>query len=681
MPRIKSTKKNVAKAFQVPILKFQHSVMVHLKHNFASDRNSIGKLFCVFTLLILALAFSIALKPMSALAKSNKDQHLPQWYSIQLDTYSTADRAKKSYTNFIHKFPEYSQGLRIEKILSQYPLRVGAYKDKHKAKAVLDAVRSFSKGGYIIHPNILEERLVYPTDIASIIGSESPKDPKNIQDKVLNSQPATLSSYLASEKTCYSIQLASPESKDEALNEFATFNDLFPKLSNTLRIEQISSRYAVRVGIYKTHAAAEQALTNFDIEEGPYVVKAKIIANRLVHPDKDENIADTIPKEQKDVQVVIEPIVIEQVVIEPVAAPVINRQEGPDTIEIVEPSQLATPLPYEQAVELASSEYETDTAIADLAPLQKNYDVVEFQEDPQVIKSSVVPSVIDSHDTDNIISRFKTNATALADEGVFSAMFANIALSFTAIACIFILLRSFFQKRPVNRAKTKGFFQTEKSALKLVPELEQLLQNNMNQSILAEENLVALNSDVKSIYITSASRRDGKTITALSLAYSLMKGSANTVLLIDGSVGNPELHSLLGTPMGPGLFNVLNGGIEIQDTIIETAYPRLSFIPYGTSNGNSGKLDNPEVLKNILSELQNSYKYIIFDGSSMWGTPHTALISACFDGVLIAVEAEHTKWELVQNSIEKIQRIKGNVLGVVLNKRNFYIPRFLYGKI
>lgn len=274
------------------------------------------------------------------------------------------------------------------------------------------------------------------------------------------------------------------------------------------------------------------------------------------------------------------------------------------------------------------------------------------------------------------------NATALAEKVLLTSVFKDLALSSVAIICLFVLLREMFSKKPDYKTKMTDFHQTSQvSPPRLIPLLEERLEANLRQSILAEENLVAVHSGTKTIYITSAGRGEGKTATALSLAYSLMKGSGNTVLLIDGAVGHPDLHNLLGTPKEPGLINALTEQIDIKDTVIETAYPRLSFIPFGISDADSATLDNPEALKLLLAQLRDSYKYIIFDGSSMWGTPHTALISTCFDGVLFAVEAEKTKWEMVQGCREKIQRINGNVLGVVLNKRNFYIPSFLYGKI
>ena len=48
------------------------------------------------------------------------------------------------------------------------------------------------------------------------------------------------------------------------------------------------------------------------------------------------------------------------------------------------------------------------------------------------------------------------------------------------------------------------------------------------------------------------------------------------------------------------------------------------------------------------------------------------------DGVILVVEAEKTRWQVALNVKEKILQHGGNLLGVVFNKRQFYIPNFIY---
>ena len=51
------------------------------------------------------------------------------------------------------------------------------------------------------------------------------------------------------------------------------------------------------------------------------------------------------------------------------------------------------------------------------------------------------------------------------------------------------------------------------------------------------------------------------------------------------------------------------------------------------------------------------------------------------DGVIFVIEAEKTRWPVAQAAKEKIVSHGGNILGMVFNKRRFYIPEFVYRKI
>ncbi len=51
------------------------------------------------------------------------------------------------------------------------------------------------------------------------------------------------------------------------------------------------------------------------------------------------------------------------------------------------------------------------------------------------------------------------------------------------------------------------------------------------------------------------------------------------------------------------------------------------------------------------------------------------------DGVIIVVEAEKTRWQVALSLKEKIINNGGNILGLVFNKRQYYIPQFIYDRL
>jgi Mrp family chromosome partitioning ATPase len=51
------------------------------------------------------------------------------------------------------------------------------------------------------------------------------------------------------------------------------------------------------------------------------------------------------------------------------------------------------------------------------------------------------------------------------------------------------------------------------------------------------------------------------------------------------------------------------------------------------------------------------------------------------DGVVLVVEAEKTRWPVAETVRDKIKNSGGNILGIVLNKRRYYIPDWIYNKL
>jgi len=81
------------------------------------------------------------------------------------------------------------------------------------------------------------------------------------------------------------------------------------------------------------------------------------------------------------------------------------------------------------------------------------------------------------------------------------------------------------------------------------------------------------------------------------------------------------------------------------------------------------------------NSLRQKYDLILIDSSSASSSPDGIEISRGVDGVILVVEAEKTRWQVVENLKEKIENSGGNILGMVFNKRRFYIPESIYQKL
>ena len=74
-------------------------------------------------------------------------------------------------------------------------------------------------------------------------------------------------------------------------------------------------------------------------------------------------------------------------------------------------------------------------------------------------------------------------------------------------------------------------------------------------------------------------------------------------------------------------------------------------------------------------------KRILVDSPPATTSTDGLAISSKVDGVVLVVEAEKTRWPVAETVRDRIKSSGGNILGIVLNKRRYYIPEWIYKKL
>lgn len=176
-------------------------------------------------------------------------------------------------------------------------------------------------------------------------------------------------------------------------------------------------------------------------------------------------------------------------------------------------------------------------------------------------------------------------------------------------------------------------------------------------------SLLALNPDgaARSILITSAQEHDGKSVSAVNLALSLVEVPGLRVCLVDGDRLKPSIEGYLGHPRRQGLSELLLGEITIDQAIRQTSLERLDLIGSGASSPNPA-LDL-ERLQALLNALKRRYDYVLFDGPAVLSTNHPSLIGSVVDGILLVVRIGVTPKALVEEAYQMLEGLGGNVLG------------------
>jgi capsular exopolysaccharide synthesis family protein len=172
-------------------------------------------------------------------------------------------------------------------------------------------------------------------------------------------------------------------------------------------------------------------------------------------------------------------------------------------------------------------------------------------------------------------------------------------------------------------------------------------------------------SGLKAIVVTSANPGEGKSLTASNLALTLSESYQRRVLLIDGDLRRPSLHSIFGVPNRRGLSDGLARNSILEIAVLKIS-PRLSILPSGPPiEDPTGKLTS-EQMRQVLDEARASYDWVIFDTPPIGLVSDAKLLAEMVDGVVLVVEAGKTGYPDLLRAVDTIGR--EHVLGVVLNR-------------
>lgn len=183
----------------------------------------------------------------------------------------------------------------------------------------------------------------------------------------------------------------------------------------------------------------------------------------------------------------------------------------------------------------------------------------------------------------------------------------------------------------------------------------------------------------RSLAVTSCAPGEGKTLTAINLAYSMAKEVNQTVLLVDFDLRRPAVAKYFGVQPPRGIMDYLTSNTPLKDIMFNPGMERFTVLPNTVQLHNSSEvLSSPRMLE-LVRELKTRYdsRYIIFDMPPVLAADDVLAFSPYVDAVLLVVEEGKTKKPELTRALELLDGV--NVIGTVLNKaRRPSIPYYYY---
>lgn len=202
---------------------------------------------------------------------------------------------------------------------------------------------------------------------------------------------------------------------------------------------------------------------------------------------------------------------------------------------------------------------------------------------------------------------------------------------------------------------------------------------NYYKGIIGRIEIALPQLDSRVIMVSSSVSGEGTTDVVMGLGMTLANEIGKKTAIVDCNMHNPDLNLRFGVP-DVGLGEYMTGRVPIDQALSNTVVPNLYTMPLGRGVASLGAFGD-ERIKKLIAELRSNFEYVLIDAAPVGVYPECVVLCDKVDGIILVVRYGRTRREIVKRAKEIITRADGKVLGVVLNRRKFPIPEFLYRKI
>jgi non-specific protein-tyrosine kinase len=182
--------------------------------------------------------------------------------------------------------------------------------------------------------------------------------------------------------------------------------------------------------------------------------------------------------------------------------------------------------------------------------------------------------------------------------------------------------------------------------------------------------------DGTTIMVTSALPGEGKTLTAINLAFTLAREFEKTVLLVDCDFRSQNIYKVMGYASDRGLGDYLMDECLLDELFVWPGVEKLTVISGGRTMKDGSELLGSPSMRNLVQEMKSRYKerIIIFDVPPVLAGADALVFAPLVDSIIVTVRAGQTPVQEVTKAIGMLPRSK--VLGTVLNRHRGLLPSY-----
>lgn len=202
-----------------------------------------------------------------------------------------------------------------------------------------------------------------------------------------------------------------------------------------------------------------------------------------------------------------------------------------------------------------------------------------------------------------------------------------------------------------------------------------------SRAIRTNLHFMSPDKPLKTIMVTSALPREGKTTSSVNLAVTMAQAGGK-VLLVDTDMRRPRVHRSFAIENSSGISSLILGESTFEEAIHHSEMPGLDVLPCGPVPPNPSELLHTKKFADVFEQLCSMYDKIIFDAPPVGAVTDPVILGTYVDGAILVAKTGGTPRDTVAQALRVLDDAHVNFLGLVLNDMEISTKKYgyYYGK-
>ena len=181
-------------------------------------------------------------------------------------------------------------------------------------------------------------------------------------------------------------------------------------------------------------------------------------------------------------------------------------------------------------------------------------------------------------------------------------------------------------------------------------------------------NFSSFDKKVQTLLITSSIPGEGKSTTAVNLGAAIAN-TGRKVLIVDADLRNPVQHKFFDFHNKKGLTSLMiDDKLELINVVRKTNVEDFFVLTSGPIPPNPAEILTSRKTRNFINGLTGIYDMVIIDSPPVIAVSDASILASYTDGVVLVVGSGLVGRDEARHARDQLQKVKANLLGVVLNK-------------